>query len=261
MDSRGPYAEPRTVTDLGECYFYHTMEIPGVGLVEGEWDLRAGVDAYLGGVALAGKRVLEVGTASGFLCFHMEGRGAEVVAFDLSPEQAPDLVPSAKVNREERVRAHRQHLQRLSNGFWLAHRVLRSRARVVYGNVYALPEELGPVDVAAFGSVLLHLRDPFQALANVLRRTRETVIVTEPVVVRSRLKRWLLRRLGPALLFFPRPGSDTETTWWILTPEVIEAFLAVLGFRETQVTYHTQRYKGRPVNLFTVVGQRTEGRI
>ena len=29
------YAEPRTVTDLEECYFYHSMEIPGYGLVEG----------------------------------------------------------------------------------------------------------------------------------------------------------------------------------------------------------------------------------
>ncbi|MBV9971725.1 MAG: hypothetical protein JO135_00155, partial [Candidatus Eremiobacteraeota bacterium] len=34
------YAEPRTVTNLSDCYFYHTMEIPGYGLVEGQWDLR-----------------------------------------------------------------------------------------------------------------------------------------------------------------------------------------------------------------------------
>src|SRR5262245_36618662 len=83
MDSNGPYAVPRTVTDPADCYFYHTMEIPGHGLVEGEWDLRPGVEAYLGGIDFRGKRVLEVGTASGFLCFQMEARGAEVVAFDL----------------------------------------------------------------------------------------------------------------------------------------------------------------------------------
>src|SRR5262249_7054365 len=77
-----------------DCYFYHTMEIPGHGLVEGEWDLRAAADAYLGGVDFRGRRVLEIGTASGFLCFTMERRGAEVVAFDLSPEHAPDLIPS-----------------------------------------------------------------------------------------------------------------------------------------------------------------------
>ena len=86
------YAEPRTVTDLEECYFYHSMEIPGYGLVEGPWDLRGGVDDYLGGVDLRDKRVLEIGTASGFLCFTMEGRGAEVVASDLSDDHSWDVI-------------------------------------------------------------------------------------------------------------------------------------------------------------------------
>ena len=52
---------------LEDCYFYHTMDVPGAGLVTGEWDLRNGVDAYLGHESVAGKRVLELGTASGFL--------------------------------------------------------------------------------------------------------------------------------------------------------------------------------------------------
>ncbi|MEE9185219.1 MAG: hypothetical protein V3U39_12205, partial [Acidimicrobiia bacterium] len=78
------FALPREVTDINECYFYHSMDIPRHGAVDGEWDLREGVTEYLGGVDFAGKRVLEVGTASGFLCFHMESQGAEVVAYDLS---------------------------------------------------------------------------------------------------------------------------------------------------------------------------------
>jgi hypothetical protein len=77
-------------------------------------------------------------------------------------------------------------------------------------------------------------------------------------VVRSRLKRALLRRLGPALLLFPRPGkANAETTWWVLTPELVQALLGLLGFEESQITYHTQIYRGRPVKLFTVVGRRT----
>src|SRR5947208_16942976 len=36
------YATPRVVTDLADCYFYHTTDIPGVGTVRGEWDLRPG---------------------------------------------------------------------------------------------------------------------------------------------------------------------------------------------------------------------------
>ena len=98
------YAEPRSVTDLEDCYFYHSMEIPGYGLVEGPWDLRGGVDDYLGGVDLRDKRVLEIGTASGFLCFTMEGRGAEVVAYDLSHEQSWDVVPYAQYDHASLLR-------------------------------------------------------------------------------------------------------------------------------------------------------------
>jgi hypothetical protein len=258
MDGGTPYASPRTVTDLADCYFYHTMEIPGYGLVEGEWDLRAGAESYLGGVDFRGRRVLEVGTASGFLCFAMEQRGAEVVAFDLSAEHAPDLVPAPDADPARRLADHREHVRRLTNGFWLCHRAFASRARAAYGSVYAIPERIGPVDVATFGCVLLHLRDPLLALAQALRLVLQTAVVTEPVVVRSRLKRALLRRLGPALLLFPRPGkANPETTWWVLTPELVQALLGLLGFEASRVTYHTQTYRGRPVKLFTVVGQRT----
>jgi hypothetical protein len=30
--------------------------------------------------------------------------------------------------------------------------------------VYDMPPAIGPVDVAVYGSILLHLRDPFRAL-------------------------------------------------------------------------------------------------
>src|SRR5262249_7054360 len=174
------------------------------------------------------------------------------------PSTPPTSSPPRTPTRPRRVRDHREHVRKLTNGFWLCHRALASRARVVYGSVYAIPGQIGPVDVATFGCVLLHLRDPLLALTQALRLTSGTAIVTEPVVVRSRLKRALLRRLGPALLLFPRPGKpNPETTWWVLTPELVQALLGLLGFEDTQVTYHTQAYRGRPVKLFTVVGQRT----
>src|SRR6478736_6007586 len=87
------YAPSRRVTQLEDCFFYHTMDVPGYGTIPGPWDLRGHVDAYLGGVDLRGKRVLELGTASGFVCMEMEKRGAEVVAFDLSEDYDQDLVP------------------------------------------------------------------------------------------------------------------------------------------------------------------------
>ena len=46
-------------------------------------------------------------------------------------------------------------------------------------NVYRIPEQIGPVDVAVYGSIPLHLRDPFLALQSGLKLTREAVIVSE----------------------------------------------------------------------------------
>ena len=83
MDRTALFAEPEAVASADDCYFYHVMEIPGHGLVGGEWDLRAGVDDYLGGVDLSAQRVLEIGPASGFLTFHMETAGAAVVSIEL----------------------------------------------------------------------------------------------------------------------------------------------------------------------------------
>src|SRR5436309_16016655 len=101
------YASPRVVTSLDDCYFYHTTDIPGFGTVTGEWDLRPGISDYLGRVDFRGKRVLEPGTASGFVCFHIESLGGDVVAVDLSERESWDIVPYATLDAAA-VLAHRR---------------------------------------------------------------------------------------------------------------------------------------------------------
>ena len=68
--------------DLNECVFYHSMDLPGLGTVEGQWDLRGRFDEYIGGIDVNGKTFLDVGAASGFLSFEAERRGASVISFD-----------------------------------------------------------------------------------------------------------------------------------------------------------------------------------
>src|SRR5262245_8653577 len=124
---------PRDLDDVAQCQFYHTMEIPGHGVVEGQWDLRGGVEEYLGGVDLAGKRVLEMGSASGFLTFEMEKRGADVVALDLSEEHLWDYVPSARLPDVEALIGHgKAFFRRLNNGWWFAHKRFASKAKALY---------------------------------------------------------------------------------------------------------------------------------
>src|SRR5262249_54154399 len=134
------------------------------------------------------------------------------------------------------------------------------RARKVHATVYTVPEAIGPVDVTTFGCVLLHVRDPFLALASALRLTRQTVVVTEPLQM-QRWARWLLDLSGTSgMVFLPdfRKGQPRET-WWFLPPRVVQQFLGVLGFEKTEVTYHCQTFQGRPNRMYTVVGHRTHG--
>jgi SAM-dependent methyltransferase len=252
------YARPRPVTDLGDCHFYHTTDIPGVGCVDGEWDLRGGLADYLGQVPLAGKRVLDVGAATGFLTFAMERLGAEVVSYDLSENDSWDTVPFPSLDHRVLDAQRREHIRRLNNGYWLCHHAFRSRAQMVYGPVYEIPDAIGPVDVAVFGNILLHLRDPFLALYSALRLTREMVIVTEMLTRRYFYLRYLHRFGPPCLRFVPRAvNPERNDTWWSLTPELVRRFLGVLGFGDTRTTFHRQASRrGRP-RLFTIVGRRT----
>ena len=120
------FAERTDVPARADCYFYHTMEVPGHGLIAGEWDLRDGVDAYLGHEPVAGKRVLELGTASGFLCYEMEKRGAEVIAYDLSPATPWDIVPYRKLDLEAVTALRSRHIAAINNAWWLGHQAFGS---------------------------------------------------------------------------------------------------------------------------------------
>jgi hypothetical protein len=264
------YARPRRVRALTDCYFYHTMDIPGHGLVTGEWDLRGCERRYLGGVEFAGKRVLELGAASGFLTFYMESKGAQMVAYDLSENFSWDLVPFAGRNVAEADAGFRAHIRRLNNGFWLNHAAHQSKAKVVYGTIYGVPERIGEVDIATFCSILLHLRDPFLALQRSLRLVRETVIVTDvypaadlPAVAQLAgapgAEALPLIKTGPPRPVFMPQHWDHQNgeTWWHLPPAVVQRFIGVLGFEKSEVTWHHAMAGSQRVLFYTVVGHRT----
>jgi hypothetical protein len=256
MDS--PYACPIDVKNLTDCLFYHTTDLPGLPTVSGAWDLRPGIDRYLGGVSFQGKRVLDVGAATGFLSFYMERQGAEVVSFDLSDTHSWDLVPYAGTDLIGQLRDTRASIRRLNNGYWYCHRALGSRNRVVYGTAYQIPPSIGPVDIGVFGSILEHLRDPFLALQTGLQLVKHTVIVAETIPRRRFWQRWLPWLVRPELGFLPDAQHPVHgATWWTLTPKVVKRFLGVLGFEDLKVIYHSQQFEGSTRLLYTIVGQRT----
>lgn len=282
------FARPIQINDLSDCAFYHAMDVPGYGAVDGPWDLRPATDAYLGNVDFAGKRVLELGTTDGYLTFCIEQRGGSVISHDLSESDPWDIVPFARL-RHARLATGvgnvgpaasdktgpswvtdstvdpRATMRKLNNAYWLNHAAFDSRASLIQSDIYSVPRAIGPVDVTIFGAILLHTSNPFLALVRNLEFTAETAVITEALgylrmpgplrFARSKLPPQLRR---PVMRFFPDWRSGTgEDGWWRLTPEVVQAFLGVLGFENTEVSTHFQLYKGVKKRLFTVVGHRT----
>jgi SAM-dependent methyltransferase len=244
------YARPRHVESIDTCHFYHAMDLPGIGVVGGEWDLRPGIGDYLGDVDVHGRRVLDVGAASGFVSFELERRGAEVVAYDLPADGPWDVVPQARADLDRYAAERRHLLRRLRNGFWFAHRRLGSSVRLIEGRADQIPVEAGRFDVAVVSSILMHLRDPVRALQAIAGVTDGAIVVAEPSVIDAH---------EPLLLF--RPARETLLdTWWAFTPAAIAGMLAMLGFADTRVYHHRQRTgDGGEAPYFTVVGRRPAG--
>ncbi len=159
----------------------------------------------------------------------------------------------------------------MNNAFWFCHRIHASAARLVHAAAYTVPTSIGPVDVATFGCVLLHLRDPFAALARVAPLTREAIIITEPMAGLARhvlppavagvtfraLNRAAPRSWRPSLRFLPDGAAHAPMeTWWGLGPTVLCRMLEVLGFGDTTVTWHRQRVGARRWLMVTVVGRK-----
>jgi O-methyltransferase len=232
MADADSYARPRLVEAIDDCYFYHTMDIPGHGTVTGAWDLRGATDEYLGGVCLDGRRVLEIGPASGFLTFHIERCGGSVVAVDLPAGGHWDMVPHEGL--DDGASDHWQDLIRqMQNGFWFAHRKHGSTAKVHYGNANALPPTLGRFDVAVMASVLLHVKDPLGVIEQCARLS-DRIVITD--LHFPELDGQPVQRLHPTREV---PQWDT---WWRFSPDLFVQFLEVIGFGPATLTFHEQTH-------------------
>ncbi|MDJ0667878.1 MAG: methyltransferase domain-containing protein [Desulfobacterales bacterium] len=229
MIERLEYASPIDVNNAEDCFFYHSMDIPGHGEVEGQWDLRLSIRQYLGNFKFSNKRVLDVGTASGFLTFEMEKLGAKVVSFDMQDGTQWDIVPHFKIQpRMGEILNKNQRLhERLKNSYWFTHKRINSAARAYYGDIYNLPNGLGKFDVVVFGMILSHLRDPFKALYSASLLAKDTIIVTNQTI------RPINDNVSLAY-FAPNPNDESILqTWWSFSPKCIETMLGVLGFKVT----------------------------
>lgn len=128
--------------------WYHQIELgPGIvtpGVNDSAENLRLLNELGLP-ADCSGLRVLDIGTADGFMAFEIEKRGArEVVALD--------------------------YRKPASTGFSIASSILGSGVRHEVENVYDLtPEKYGHFDLVLFLGVLYHLRNPMAAFDRIRR--------------------------------------------------------------------------------------------
>ena len=232
-------AEPRHVENLDDCFFYHTMDLPGFGEVRGHWDLRGRFNEYIGGVDLGGKSVIDVGAATGFLSFEAEKSGAaRVLSFDIADARQQTFLPfKDKLYSRDPARWAEEYgaeIERWKNSYWLCHRLLDSKAEVHYGNIYDLPGESGQFDVAIVGSVLEHLSDQITALASIARLVKETIVIVSPMIETA-------DRIASFGALADHPENDF--TWWIYSEGVYREVFKMLGFsiariRKAEYYYH-----------------------
>jgi hypothetical protein len=263
------FSAPRLVAGPQECDFYHTMNIPGLGLVRGQWDLRNIVDQYLGGVSFGDKRVLEIGPASGFLTMEMEKRGADIVAIEVTDDPGWDFVPYPPSVMDEVYASRRYHMDRIKNSFWFTHAAYKSKANLLYGDVYNLPDGLGSFDIAVMAAVLLHCRNPLQIVEQCAKRAKTLVIADRLFPEAGFLRRTglssLWRRLagqgrqrrpnleGRAICqLAPTRENKIWDTWWYFSTDFFTQFLEVIGFSCKTTTYWHEDHGP----LFTVIGTR-----
>lgn len=230
-------ASPRFIDKLDDCFFYHTMELPGFGVVQGLWDLRGRFEDYVGGVDVADKSVLDIGASSGFLSFEAEKRGARVLSFDMSDVRQQILLPFKDnlyyKNYEQWVEQANPFVEQCKNAYWLSHRLLNSNAEVYYGSIYSLPQELGQFDVVIVGAVLEHLSDPVTALASISRLTKDAMILVTP----------LLETDEPIARFEPSASNPNQDyTWWVYSVGVYREVFGMLGFRIAKVSSSKYHY-------------------
>jgi tRNA (mo5U34)-methyltransferase len=200
--------------------WYHSIDlpdgrvIPGIIPVEA---LRARMDAFGLPADLRGKRVLDVGAATGWCSFEMERRGAEVVAVDC-------------VEYDD---------------FRVAHRILDSKVDYRILDVDELtPELLGTFDIVVFFGVLYHLRHPLLGLEKILALARDTVLV-ESFVCDGHLSEGERKSNGCYMEFYETDELGGQIDNWVgPTVNCLMALCRAAGFVRVEWEYMQEHRAG-----------------
>ena len=219
------YITPRKNIDIKDCRFYHKFNFDGEEKIDGRWDLTNCIDDYLSNFNFNGKRVIDIGSASGYLSFEIEKRGADVVSFDMPDGSYWDhlIYPGCNKPKPEQTDG-------LFKSYEYTHEKLSSKNKIFRANIYEpLPDDIGYFDAAVFGTMLSHVRDPILTLMNILHRVKDHAILINPFQDEP-----------------TRYKNHNGQTWWMLCQKDIEKIMSDIGFQMEKVTRVKTMFDGKP---------------
>lgn len=221
------------VEGLDNYYWYHTVDL-GNGLVTpGDYDFRDQIGAFGFPDDLRGKRVLDVGSATGYFAFEFERRGAEVVSVELPSMAEWDMISSERdqiilqltrwLKASSPEEAYARHLD---GPFLFCHKALGSKVKRCYSPVYDLTlDKLGgsKFDLIYAGDILLHLFSPLKALDTLASLCAGQLMVT--------LDEAPFQHADQPYMQFIGSRKTDRRSWWLISNVCLESMLMWVGFR------------------------------
>lgn len=225
--------EPWPAPERSDCTFYHTMRFADGEIIPGAWDIGGRFDTYIGGYSVAGKTLLDVGTASGFLSFEAERCGAIVTSLDARSgndfTQVPHVAGTYLRDRRAFVVETDEILRKLKNSYWYGWHKKNSCAEAVYAPLGDLATWDRRFDVVLAGAITEHLSDPVSAIGALTVLAREAVILAfDPVVESDEMT----LTAGPN---WNALGPRQDHTWYFLSRGLYRRVFDNLGFDTTFV--------------------------
>ena len=242
--------------DVGNYYWYHTVELPHGLVTPGLYDFRASLSCFPFRQDMRNMRVLDIGSATGFFAFEFEKRGAQVISVELPSLYALDRFPGQKIEQTlekieqmivprsldglggfiKKFTAEQLYFYLLEGPFEFCRKLLRSQVERCYSTVYDLsPAKLGVdgFDLIFMGDILLHTLNPLMALAAVAPLCRGALVLSQVMPA---------DQAGQPVMYYVGggdPGAD-EISWWWPNELCLTQLLKKLGFREVvRVGSHT----------------------
>lgn len=220
------FQQPILCPSKENCYFYHSITYPDGDVVNGTWDIRGNFSGYIGYYPIRGKKILDIGTASGFLAFSAEAAGGIVTALEAaSPEEFKRLpVADTKYfdNRQGwQKTVDRDHLIPLKNSWWYGWYKFDSKSKLTYAPIEELYDWGDRFDVVLAAAIIEHISDPITAIGAMARVAREALIIAFTELLDT-----------DDLLMQPLLGMDRthDYMWWRLSRGLYHRIFDHLGF-------------------------------